>query len=261
MSRLTFYFALLALIFVPGNLIAAGLSVSPDTDPIDFGQVYAYEKDYLEQCKFAFTLAPTSGECDITITPDPDYTPPPRAQQIFYNSPLTEPTPILVCISSQQPGDHDFHILVASSNCGDLRRTIRITVIDFARIEGKIRDAFTRQTVPGASVNSLSPYLGITMIGSGSYTGVGRPGTQVVRAHADNYREQIVSVDITDGSTLIKDFEMIPIVTLGDVIGALQVSSGLEWSTTASYHVDMNGEGKIGLEEVILLLQLVSELR
>ena len=90
---------------------------------------------------------------------------------------------------------------------------------------------------------------------------MGRPGTQVVRAHADNYREQIVSVDIKDGSTLIKDFEMIPIVTLGDVIGALQVSSGLEWSTTPSYHVDMNGDGKIGLKEAILLLQLVSELR
>lgn len=250
----------LSVIF-PGILFASGLAISPDTNPIAFGDVYAYEKVSLEQCKFAFTLTPISGDCEIAITPDPDFTPPPRAQRILYNSPLSQSTPILVCISSQDPGDHDFHILVASGNCGDLRRAIRFTVIDYARIEGKIRDVFTKQPISSSSVEALSYYLTVTVIGGGSYTGVGRPGTQVIRARAANYVEQTVSVDITDGSTIIKDFEMMPIVTMGDVIGVLQVSSGLDLSAPPSYLVDMNGDGKIGLEEAILLLQVVSELR
>lgn len=255
------FITLLLSVFFPGLLFAASLGISPDVDPIYFGEVYAYEKDYLGQCKFAFTLTPSSGECEITITPDPDYTAPPRAQQIFYNSPLSEPTPILVCISSQQPGDHDFHFLVASSNCGDLRRTLRFTCIDFARIEGIVRDFFTKQPIPDASIETLSYYLTITMIGNGSYSGVGRPGPQWVRARADNYREQTINVDITDGAILTKDFEMVPIVTLADVIGALQVLSGLGIPPAPSYLVDMNGDGRIGLEETILLLQLVSGLR
>ena len=54
---------------------------------------------------------------------------------------------------------------------------------------------------------------------------------------------------------------MIPIVSLSDAIGALQVSSGLGLLTRPAYHVDMNGDGRIGLAEAILLLQLVSGLR
>ena len=251
--------AFLSLLFFPNILLAAGLTISPDEDPIYFGEVYAYEKVKLEQCKFAFTLTPTSGDCQLLISPDE--TPQPVTHKIFFISPISEPTPILVCISSQQPGEHDFQILIASSNCGDLHRTLRFTCIGLARIEGKIRDFFTKHPIPGASVEALSYYLTTVTFGTNSYSGVGRPGTQVIKASAEGYREQIVSVEITEAETLIKDFEMSPVVTVGDVIGALRESCALELPSAPSYHVDMNGDGRIGLEEAILLIHLVSGLR
>jgi hypothetical protein len=110
-------------------------------------------------------------------------------------------------------------------------------------------------------VEALSYYLTVYMHGGGIYYGRGRPGTQVVSVSADGYVEQIHSVDITDAAPLRRDFELTPIVSLGDAIGALQVLSGMELSTSPAYHEDMNADGRIGLSEAILLLQLISGLR
>jgi hypothetical protein len=245
----------------PSILLAAGLTISPDEDPIYFGEVYAYEKVQLEQCKFAFTLTPTSGDCHLDLERPGLPTPSPITHKISFVSPISEPTPILVCISHKQPGEYDLQIFIPTSDCGDLSRTLRFTCIGLARIEGKIRDFFTKQPIPGASVEALSYYLTTVTFGTNSYSGVGRPGTQVIKASAEGYREQIVSVEITEAETLIKDFEMSPVVTVGDVIGALRESCALELPSAPSYHVDMNGDGRIGLEEAILLLHLVSGLR
>jgi hypothetical protein len=253
--------ALLVLLFLPSILLAAGLTISPDEDPIYFGDVYAYEKVQLEQCKFAFTLTPTSGDCHLDLERPGLPTPSPITHKISFVSPISEPTPILVCISHKQPGEYDLQIFIPTSDCGDLSRTLRFTCIGLARIEGKVLDFFTREPILGASVEALSYYLTIVTFGTNSYSGQGRPGTQHVRARAEGYREQIVTVEITDTATLIKDLEMIPIVTVGNVIAALRESCALELPSAPSYHVDMNGDGRIGLEEAILLLHLVSGLR
>ena len=50
-------------------------------------------------------------------------------------------------------------------------------------------------------------------------------------------------------------------VDLADAILALQVMAGIEPSATAHKEADVNGDNKIGIEEVIYILQKVSELR
>jgi hypothetical protein len=250
------------LIVFTGTVWAAGLSFSPE-NPIPFGDVYAYEKTRLEQCQPVFRLTPVSDDCTIALRPDPAYAAPPGAQSIAYNSPLSEPTFIWVCISCQTPGEHDFHILVESADCNDVRPVVRFNVIDFARIQGKVMDIFTGKVISTASVGSYSNsfYLTVTMLGNGAYSGVGRPGNQWIRVRAQNYREQIVPVEILESEVLTRDFKLIPIVSLSDAIAALQISAGTTPDISASYSADMNGDGKIGLVESILMLQLISGIR
>ena len=250
------------VICVPETIFAGTLSFSPEEETLEFGQVYAYEKQYLEQGKLMFTMTATSGSCDYNIAYGDPY--PPADVRMGTVGPTLndgDSTPVWIWISCDEPGDHELYLIINSTSCGVFHRTIKFTCIDYAVVKGNVVDLFTRNPVPGASVDALSYYLTVEMRGGGSYYGYGRPGTQVVRVSAEGYRERILSVDITDTAALNKDFEMTPIVSLGDVIGALQVLSGLELSTKPAYHEDMNQDGRIGLEEVILLLQLVSGLR
>ena len=259
MPRTVFLFFF--VICSPKTIFAGNLSFSPEADPINFGQVYAYEKEYLEQGKLIFTMTASSGSCAYSISYGDPY--PPASVRLGTSGATIadgDSTPVWLWISCDVPGDHELHLII-DSTCGTLYRTIKFTCIDYAVLEGKVLDHFTRKPVLNASINALSYYLTVSMREGGVYFGYGRPGTQVVRVGADGYREQIVSVDITDEAPLIKDFEMIPIFSLGDVIGALQVSSGLRLSTTPAYHEDMNADGRIGLIEAILLLQLISGLR
>jgi hypothetical protein len=59
----------------------------------------------------------------------------------------------------------------------------------------------------------------------------------------------------------MKDFALSWIVELDDVISFLQVLSGKELPSNIGNTIDVNGDYKIGLEEVIYILQCVSELR
>ena len=50
-------------------------------------------------------------------------------------------------------------------------------------------------------------------------------------------------------------------VTMADLIIALKVIVGLETDAFVSEAMDVNADNKVGLEEVIYILQIVSELR
>jgi len=259
-KRITLFLFFLVICH-PQTTFAGILSFSPEGDPLYFGQVYAYEKEHLEQGKLMFTMTATSGSCTYSITYGDPY-PPADVRMGIVAATIDDgdSMPIWIWISCEVPGDHDLH-LVINSTCGTFYRTIKFTCIGYAVVEGAVLDRFTRKPLLDASVDALSYYLTVSMLGGGSYYGYGRPGTQVVRVSADGYREQIVSVDITDEAPVIKNFEMTPMVSLGDAIGALQVLSGLKLSTTPAYYEDMNEDGRIGLTEAILLLQLLSGLR
>jgi hypothetical protein len=259
--KLTTVFLFFLAISFPRAMFAGTLNFSPAEEILYFGEVFAYEKEYLEQGKLMFTMTATSGSCTYSITYGDPYPPVDvRMGTVAATIEEGDSMPIWIWMSCEVPGDHDLHLII-DSTCGTFYRTIKFTCIGYAVVEGNVLDRFTREPVLDASVDALSYYLTVSMRDGGSYYGYGRPGTQVVRVSADGYREQIVSVDITDEAPLTKDFEMTPIVSLGDAIGALQVSSGLELSTTPLYHEDMNDDGRIGLAEAILLLQLISGLR
>lgn len=63
--------------------------------------------------------------------------------------------------------------------------------------------------------------------------------------------KEILAGDINDDDS----------VNLADAITALQVMAGIEPSTTVHKEADVNGDGKIGIEEVVYILQKVSKVR
>jgi hypothetical protein len=254
-------FLLLLLFSCPRIIVAGTLSFSPEGDPLYFGPVYAYEKEHLEQGKLMFTMTACSGSCSYNISYGDPY-PPADVRMGIVAAKIVDggSMPIWIWISCEVPGDHDLHLII-DSTCGTFYRTIKFTCIDYAIAEGSVIDRFSRKPIIEATVEALSYYLTVSMQGGGSYYALGRPGTQVVRVSAEGYVEQILSIEITNGAPLSKDFEMSPIVSLGDAIKALQVSSGLKLSTMPAYHEDINGDGHVAIAEAILLLQLISGLR
>jgi YD repeat-containing protein len=81
---------------------------------------------------------------------------------------------------------------------------------------------------------------------------------------------RLTKVAYDDGSSITYAYDnagnllkrvMLAKVNLADVIYALQVLSGITPSSPVYKEADLNADGKIGLEEVVYILQNVSELR
>jgi hypothetical protein len=251
---------LLFVSLIPAPATAATLEILPAAQVIQFGDVNIAS----EYGTAVFIVkASGSGSCAVSIKPDPAYAAPPGSQQISQpGGPLSngESATIWVWITCTVPGDHEFHVKF-ESNCGDASRTLQFTCLG-GFINGTVFDFFTKQPIPTAVVTPANPYtLHLTMVGNGAYSGAGNPESHWVWVRADGYREQLVNVTIEQAGTLTRDFELIPAPSLGDIIAAIQVVSGLELPNGYPYPADINGNGKMGLDDALLLLQLVSETR
>jgi len=251
---------LLFTCLIPAPAVAATLEIT-QVSP-SFGDVYISSELGLPM----FTVTAKGGDCDVSITPDFDYVdsqwirqisqPPAPAGHLSSGESAT----IWVWIYCTIPGDHETHVKF-ESNCGDASRTLQFTCLG-GFINGTVFDFFTKQPISTAVVTPANPYtLHITMLGNGSYSGAGNPESHWVWVRADGYKERLVNLALEQAGTLTRDFELVPAPSLGDVIAAIQVLSGFEPSTGHPYHVDMNGDGKMGLDDALLLLQLVFERR
>ena len=115
---------------------------------------------------------------------------------------------------------------------------------------------------------------------NGTYLTVHPAGTYTVTASANGYNENSYSeVLIGDAAIVTKDFELITTgaaspgdinidleVNLTDVILALQLLARMDISGSirsdySTSGADVNRDGKVGLEEIIYILQKVSGLR
>ena len=118
-----------------------------------------------------------------------------------------------------------------------------------------------------------STMITIAVVGNGYYLGTGPAGTYTVTISADGYESNDFSdVVIPVGGVINRNFGLDPTITKGSINGdsvvdmadailALQVLSGIESSSIIYKQADVNDDNKIGLEEIIYILQEISELR
>ncbi|MDM8522755.1 CARDB domain-containing protein [Desulfococcaceae bacterium HSG8] len=133
---------------------------------------------------------------------------------------------------------------------------------DTATVRGTVTDLFGNP-VAGAGIlisgggSALSRY-------DGSYTVSYPPGTYTLRADAEGYGRTLFPVTVTADETLTLDIVMMPVekniagTPLGDALLILQLLTGETSYLHISGQPDVNGDDKIGLEEVIYLLQNVA---
>ena len=138
-------------------------------------------------------------------------------------------------------------------------------------ISGHVYNVTTKQSISSAvvSVGGLSFPSGL----GGYYLGQVPPGTYGIRANAGGYTElSYAGVVIGDGALVSKDFALEPESTPGDVDGdgildledavtALKIMSGTGPSDGVNLGADVNGDGRIGMEEILYIMQAVGGLR
>ena len=106
----------------------------------------------------------------------------------------------------------------------------------------------------------------------GNYLMIHYQGTFSLTAEAGGYENFTDTVTVGEAGTVTKNITMAPWdysgdidgdldVDLADAILALQIMAGIQPSTTIHTEADVNNDGKIGLEEVLYILQHVAGFR
>lgn len=132
-----------------------------------------------------------------------------------------------------------------------------------AGIKGGVYNSFTGKPITNGTiyVTDFFDDFNFAML-NGYYLGMLQPGTYSITASAVGYYPQSYS-NVTLGRMDIEtiNFELDPKFDLSELISALQMLAGMENSLGEHGLDDINGDGRIGLEEIIYLLQIVSGLR
>jgi hypothetical protein len=131
-------------------------------------------------------------------------------------------------------------------------------------IIGNVYDNRTGNLLSAAKVTS--GMLNIAMTGEGSFLGTGPIGTFAVTASATGYTTTTQSkVKIEDAWPPVRlNFVLDAVGTaadLADAITVLRVLSGIEVTTQSNNISDVNGDGRIGMAEVLYILQTIAEIR
>jgi hypothetical protein len=139
-----------------------------------------------------------------------------------------------------------------------------------AWIKGNVFNAQTKEAITNAVV-SVSGINWNTALG-GYYLGEVPPGTHTITANANGFRAQSYSgVVIGDGQVVTKDFALAAArpgdlngdnaVDMADCILAIRIMSGADSGAGDVMSADVNGDGKIGLQDVLYILQKAANLR
>jgi len=135
-------------------------------------------------------------------------------------------------------------------------------------IKGFVSNASTTEGITSAELTILDLVLKTTL--GGYYLSPIIPGTYSMSVSASGYGSMSVSdVVIGAGDVVTQSFGLYPIgdinndgnIVVADIILALQLLAQIEPSSTVDKRADVDGDAKIGLEEVIYILQKVSGLR
>jgi hypothetical protein len=142
-----------------------------------------------------------------------------------------------------------------------------------AWINGHVYDSISGQSIASAVVSVGN--VDLTSALGGYYLGLVPPGTYTITASAAGYNSKSYpDVMIPDADLVTKDFALLRegsaslgdidgnlVVDLADAILALQVMAGNQPSATIFMEADVNNDNRIGLEEVVYIMQRVAGFR
>jgi hypothetical protein len=201
---------------------------------------------------------------------DPGFTNPLRKEGLIYSTCLIEPADGLEDLSTY------YWKVLAIDEYGAVRESdVRVfstnnTNPAAAFIRGVVFNAITKAGIVNAavSVGALSFPTGE----GGYYLGQVSPITATITASAIGYKPQSFSgVTIGDGAVVTKDFALTPFrpgdlngdnaVDMADCIQAIRIMNGASAAAADVMAADVNGDGKIGMAEVVYILQKAAGLR
>jgi hypothetical protein len=139
-----------------------------------------------------------------------------------------------------------------------------------AYINGYVFNGKTKAAVTNAVVNISGINLNTAL--EGYYIGQVPPGTHTITVNAAGFKAQSFSgVTIGDGAVVTKEFALTAfrpgdlngdnVVDMADCILAIRIMNGADVGTADVMAADVNGDGKIGLQDVIYILQKAAGLR
>jgi hypothetical protein len=203
---------------------------------------------------------------------DPSFGNPIRKEGLLYSTCLIDPSDGMVDLS-------DYYWRVqAIDEYGAIRESeVKVfhtnnTNLASAWVKGHIFDAGTSDSIAGASVAYGSQVFNTEESG-GFYLGILAPGTYTITVSSNGYgTKNIPGVVILEGTLVQKDVGLEPEETIGDInndkkvdlidaILVLKVLSKQGLSSSIYKEADVDEDDKIGLEEVVYILQEVSGLR
>jgi hypothetical protein len=126
-----------------------------------------------------------------------------------------------------------------------------------SRIEGNIHDYITKEVIPASECTS--PAFNI-FNNTGKFSGHWFAGSYEFTVSADGYHSTVKHIYLPENGKVPWNPELVPVITLSDAISELRAASGTTDPQLTS-KIDLNQDGQLCVEETILYLQVLADLR
>jgi len=124
-------------------------------------------------------------------------------------------------------------------------------------LEGQINDYITKKVIPASECTSPSFEISNT---TGRFLGHWFAGSYDITASSNGYYSKVKHIFLPEGGTVPWNPELVPIIPLSDAVSELQALYGMT-DPRMQFKIDLNQDGKLGLEETILYLQILADLK
>ena len=126
-----------------------------------------------------------------------------------------------------------------------------------SRIEGNIHDYITKEVIPTSECTS--PAFNIYN-NTGKFSGHWFAGSYEFTVSADGYHSKVKHIYLPENGNVPWNPELVPVIPLSDAISELKAVSGSSDPQLPS-KIDLNQDGTLCVEETILYLQILADLR
>ena len=151
-----------------------------------------------------------------------------------------------------------FETIVITTDFGaSSKQSIIAACYTGSRIEGNIHDYITKEIIPESKCSS--PAFDIYN-NTGKFSGHWFAGSYEFTVSADGYHSKVEHIYLPENGNVPWNPELVPIINLDDAVSELKAASGTTDPQLPS-KIDLNQDGQLCVEETILYLQILADLR